>query len=148
MTTSPAKAIVTKALSPRTMGRPAAGWIRSVEPEDISPEYAALAIEYVSLAAVDLDMDPESVVVFFFTRCAESDPGAVARSRSHVHGFAQKGEAGAIWLSVGLSPSQLAETAAHEVRHLWQTRQGWPAFRSVPFLERDARDFGREWAQL
>ena len=146
MTASPGAAIVNRLLSPRTTVYDTAGWIRTVEPEEVPPEYAALCIRAASAAAESLAMDPESMVVYFFTRCAETHPSAAARRLSHMSGFVPKGEKEAMWLSVGLSATQLLETAAHEVRHVWQNREGWPAFHSKPQLEHDAREFGRAWA--
>lgn len=150
MTTATPARIVAGILSPRANRTPRddSYWIRSLEPDDVPAGYLALAIRVVSEVAEHLGIDPTTVGLTMFERCAPA-PGDenAAQLRNHdLNGFAlPDGEH--LFLSAALAVPQLLDTAAHETRHLWQRRQGWTAFHTRPFLERDAREFGRGWAR-
>ena len=151
MTQTPAT-IVNQILSPRTSMSPGSSdslWVRSLYPEEADGPYLKTAIRIVSEVGEGLGIDPRSMYVTLFKRCAPDDDDAVQRF-AHVNGFVpttgdQAGES--IFLSAELSIARLHEVAAHETRHAWQFRQGWNAFRPRPANEHDAREFGRAWAQ-
>jgi hypothetical protein len=139
------RAIVDKVLSPRTTMTPSAPfWIRSLEVSECNPGYLTFAIRTVSQVADELGMDPMSLGVTLFARCAPDDDDAT-RFPSARNGFTVDAEG--VFLSAELTPEQLLDTAAHETRHVWQFRQNWRAFHTREFLEHDARVFGRAWAK-
>lgn len=141
-----AKALVTPLLSPTVSVPSTAGWIRSIrDPEaEVRPRMIEVALRTAGEVAYHLDIDPGDVRVNFFSPCAPDHPDAVGMERGP-HGFTRESETRDIHLSTALTPRRLVEAASHEVRHLWQFRQGWPLWHSRPLLELDATTFAREW---
>lgn len=119
-------------------------WIRSLSAEEAAGGYCTAAIRAVSQVADELGMDPESLTVTLFVRSTPDNPEA-REAPGAWNGFTPDGDK--VFLSAELAIPQLFETAAHETRHVWQIREGQPAFRSNEALEHDARTFGRAWAQ-
>jgi hypothetical protein len=142
------RAIVDKVLSPRTTMTPSAPfWIRSLEVSECDHGYLTAAIRSVSQVADELGMDPVSLTVTLFARCAPGDDDATLFRHGAINGLATASMDGAVFLSAHLSAAQLMDTCAHETRHVWQFRQNWRAFHTREFLEHDAREFGRTWAK-
>jgi hypothetical protein len=124
-------------------------WVRSLALSECDAGYLAASIRFVSLAADELGMDPASLTVTLIRRCAPGDDDAT-QMFSHIGNGIVSGftvDSRGVFISAELTPVQLLETTAHEVRHAWQFRQGWRAFHTRPFLEKDAREFGRAWAK-
>lgn len=114
---------------------------------DVVPEWVDVALGTAHGVAVMLELPPVTIVPF--RKCLPptdpDDPDVFGPLAAIPNGFAAPERPGEIFVRAELRGRQLERTVAHEIRHLWQFRQG--TFASKIERESDARRFENEWLE-
>lgn len=129
----------------------------------VKPELVTEVRSVIDYAMTDLDLPRLSVTVRWYQPCtvleclhANSTKAAGERLRAFtkdtdkplagmaVHNSAAWSE---IWLDCRRSPAEVAMTAAHELRHVWQYRKNWRGAANVGLTRPDFEDDAEEYAE-